>query len=52
VRSYQKQEEIEKKLSLILVESLLNKTEKNYCVTRFLAIVESVKFFYHYLYGL
>jgi len=35
-----------KKLSLILVESLLNKTESNYCLTRPLSI-ESVKFFYH-----
>lgn len=32
---------------------VLNKTEKNYCVTRreLLAIVESVKSFHHYLYG-
>ena len=32
---------------------VLNKSERNYCVTRreLLAVVESVKFFHHYLYG-
>jgi len=32
---------------------MFSKTEKNYCVTQreLLAVIDSIKFFYHYLYG-
>jgi len=47
----QEREETEKVIAYF--SHVLNKAEKNYCVTRkeLLAMVQSIKYFHHYLYG-
>jgi len=47
----QKQDGVEKVISYF--SRVLNRAERNYCVTRreLLSIVESIKAFHHYLYG-